>query len=748
VLQAELGATRTELVGEGKDAAPSAYAGAGEHIVDILRRVDLLLHREILRYRASRGGIRAAPDNDWLRFAAITDEEIDGLLSPRSPEGASSDVVQALQRIEQRLSKLAAQQTQRMAFSLRAGVRLPAVELARGFGLTNHELDVVTLCLAVEIDRRYERIYGYLHDDMTRRRPSVGLAIDVCASGSQSRITLPGLFAWHAPLVRHKIVHVTDESASLQPLASRPLRLDERVVSFLLGHDAMDAQLRDAATVSLPAPGPAYLTEAQEAALRQIIASCSERESAGRRAPMFYLSSPTLGASASVASELCRRLSARLLTVDAQQLARSGGGFENGLLLAMRESVLLQAVLLISQIDRALAEDAEAQRASELNRCLDGYGGLVLLSGEKPWTWPVPTGGRIPVPVMLRRPEYAEQVELWRSAVGPDSRLDDEQLHRLASVYPLPPARLAEVVGFARELSDVRGDRTLRANDLERFCRAHARTDFGRLARKVEPKAGWDDLVVPARQLQQLREICAQAKRRSIVYGKWGFDRKLSLGRGLNVMFAGSSGTGKTMAAEVIANDLGLDLYKIDLSQVVSKYIGETEKNLHQIFRVADTAQAILFFDEADALLGRRSEVRDAHDRYANIEVAYLLQKMEEFEGITVLATNLRQNIDEAFTRRIRFIVEFPYPEQDDRQRIWQGIWPAETPLAADVDLGLLASQFRLTGGNIRNIALAAAFRASEQGQPVSMTHLLGAAQRELQKMGRLIMEEQHGRAR
>jgi len=248
--------------------------------------------------------------------------------------------------------------------------------------------------------------------------------------------------------------------------------------------------------------------------------------------------------------------------------------------------------------------------------------------------------------------------------------------------------------------------------------------------------------VLPPPQLEQLRAICSQARHASTVYGAWCFERKLSLGKGLTALFSGPPGTGKTMAAEVIAADLKVELLKIDLSQIVSKYIGETEKNLRQLFDQATTAHAILFFDEADALLGKRSAVKDAHDRYANTEIAYLLQKMEEYEGIAILATNLRQNMDEAFTRRMRFIVEFPFPEEEDRLRIWNTVWPKEVPLAQDVDLQGLAGQFRLSGGSIRNVALAAAFLAAERNEPVAMRHLMLATKRELQKMGRLVSEQ------
>jgi SpoVK/Ycf46/Vps4 family AAA+-type ATPase len=238
--------------------------------------------------------------------------------------------------------------------------------------------------------------------------------------------------------------------------------------------------------------------------------------------------------------------------------------------------------------------------------------------------------------------------------------------------------------------------------------------------------------------LAQLREICDYVKYRPVVFEKWGFDRKISMGKGLNVLFCGPSGTGKTMAAEIMSRELGFDLYKIDLSTLISKYIGETEKNLSRIFREAESSNAILFFDEADALFGKRSEVRDSHDRYANIEISYLLQKMEAYDGMVILATNLRKNMDDAFVRRMHFAVEFPFPGYPERRRIWQQIWPSELPQGTDLDLDVMAHQLEVAGGNIRNIALAAAFLAAADGQVVRMDHIAHAARREYQKMGKI----------
>jgi SpoVK/Ycf46/Vps4 family AAA+-type ATPase len=259
------------------------------------------------------------------------------------------------------------------------------------------------------------------------------------------------------------------------------------------------------------------------------------------------------------------------------------------------------------------------------------------------------------------------------------------------------------------------------------------------LALPVAPRSVWNDLVLPEDATAQLREICAQFVHRQQVLGAWGFGSKLSYGKGINALFAGPPGTGKTMAAEVVANELGIDLYKIDLASVVSKYIGETEKNLDRIFTAAAQANAILFFDEADALFGKRSEVKDSHDRYANLEISYLLQKMEQYEGVAILASNLRQNLDEAFVRRLNFIVHFPFPDADSRRRIWAGAWPAATPLADDIDVDSLARQHKLSGGDIKNVALAASFLGAAEGAQVTARHVLQATSRTYQKLGKTL---------
>jgi SpoVK/Ycf46/Vps4 family AAA+-type ATPase len=279
--------------------------------------------------------------------------------------------------------------------------------------------------------------------------------------------------------------------------------------------------------------------------------------------------------------------------------------------------------------------------------------------------------------------------------------------------------------------------KVVRVDELFAAARAQSGADLAALASRVRPRRSWSELVLPPDAMAQLHELVGRATHGPRVLGEWGFAERMSRGIGVTALFGGPSGTGKTLAAEIVAAELGVDLFRVDLAGVVSKYIGETEKNLDRIFRAAEHANGVLLFNESEALFGKRSEVHDSHDRYANIEVSYLLQKMEEFEGVAILTTNLRGNLDDAFVRRLAFTVLFPFPDVEYRRRIWRGVWPSAVPLAPDLDLDAMADRFKLSGGNIANVALAAAFRAADRGTPVAMEDLLHATRREYQKVGK-----------
>jgi hypothetical protein len=332
-------------------------------------------------------------------------------------------------------------------------------------------------------------------------------------------------------------------------------------------------------------------------------------------------------------------------------------------------------------------------------------------------------------------PSFAERRSAWEALAGVDDAGDVSAKFRLAI------GKIADAADVARLTAAARGAATPEPADLDLGARQASSTRLAELASRLDPAFSWDDLVLPERQLEVLKSISAYLRHRDLVLSEWGYERTVARNQGIKVLFAGESGTGKTMAGQVLAKELGLELFRIDLATIVSKYIGETEKNLDRIFGAAEGSNAILFFDEADALFGKRSEVRDSHDRYANIEVAYLLQKMEGYAGAVILATNFRQNIDDAFLRRLDVVVDFPFPEAEDRERIWKLLLPDTAPLDEDIDVDFLAAQFKLSGGSIRNCSLAAAFMAADEGGKIGMRHLVRGVALEYGKQGRLTLE-------
>jgi SpoVK/Ycf46/Vps4 family AAA+-type ATPase len=410
-----------------------------------------------------------------------------------------------------------------------------------------------------------------------------------------------------------------------------------------------------------------------------------------------------------------------------------------------REAALSTSALLI---DCDEIERSDAARERTVARLIESTNGALLVtSRERRHTVRRPI-----ITFDISRPNVNEQRDAWHSALGKAANSLNGRVELLVSQFSLNASSISAASGEALSRLEIVGStRDTATSDYEDeigevlwdICRVQARSRLDDLAQRIEPASEWDDLVLPELQRQILRDISAHVRQRARVYETWGFSSKGARGLGISALFAGASGTGKTMAAEVLANELRLDLYRIDLSQIVSKYIGETEKNLRRVFDAAEEGGSILLFDEADALFGKRSEVKDSHDRYANIEVSYLLQRMEAYRGLAILTTNMKNALDTAFMRRIRFIVQFPFPDAAQRAEIWQRIFPASTPTQG-LDMTKLA-RLNVTGGNIRNIALNAAFLAADAGEPVQMMHLLRSSRSEYAKLEKSLTDVEIG---
>lgn len=586
----------------------------------------------------------------------------------------------------------------------------PALDvLASAFSLSPFERKMLLLCAGMELDSDFISLVGSAREG-TRLRPSFGLAMRL--SGAHWTALSPD-----GPLRRWRLIMVERG----ETLTSSPLCISERLLHFLLGVSCLASELHGVVepVVALQSELPqSYVSLAAKMAS---VWSLQDGETA-----VVQLCGRDEEAKKAIAARACLDLGLNLYAIHASDIPLSPGEREALICIWEREAILSRSALLIERIDehnsRLLPAFLERTR-----------GPLALITID-----PLDLKDRSNFRLDVGRPSTEEQMNIWKRCLGQICQDLDGQMEQVLSQFGLGLNGIREVC--ARVLIENALEKDFDAGiSIWNACRTQSRSLLEDMAQRIEPSASWDDLVLPATQMQMLRSIVSQVRYRSQVYGRWGFASKGARGLGISALFAGESGTGKTMASEVLAGDLNLDLYRVDLSQVVSKYIGETEKNLRRIFDAAEGGGAILLFDEADALFGSRSEVRDSHDRYANIEVSYLLQRMEAYQGLAILTTNMKGALDRAFLRRIRFVVQFPFPDARSRARIWQHIFPSQTPLN-EVDFERLA-WLNVAGGNIRNIALCSAFLAAEDGLPVGMRHILSAARAEYAKIERPMTE-------
>ncbi len=720
---------------------PQGYATSEEHLWDELRRIDLLVRAYTVRWRSTIGKYK--PEHLW-GMVHVSDAEIDAYLqSSFSPPGALNPQSEPeLLRHWYEAESLARTIANRLSASP-GDLLLRLQELPVRFGLSGAEKDILLVCLLPELDARYRRLFGYLQDDASRTRPSIELVLQILSPESGSDANRH-LFEPGAPLLVHRLLAPLDGQFE-EPLPLRAVRVDDRIAAWLLGNDQVDGALKHIASVSARnvAWDEMIIDAERKSRLQALAAWWAVHRHSGPAGILFHgpYGSGRLFAAQAVVSDV-----SALLIAELPVALRSSLGWERLVDLVYREARLQNSAVYWTGFELLVVPE-QSQRLAALMTAAENFPGTSFFGSTEAW---VPAVYFREVPFLhfdLPMPAYSVRYALWERSLPEGLPNRAAVAESLANGFQLTAGQVLDALSTARGLALARNPETpvFGGADLFEACRRQSGRNLVTFARRIEPRTSLDfnDLVLPRPSRLQLDELRFRIRNRNRVYGGMGFERWLTLGNGLIAMFTGASGTGKTMAAELLAREQGVDLYKVDLSEVVSKYIGETEKNLNRVFAEAEDSNAIIFFDEADALFGKRGDVKEAKDRWANIEVNFLLQRVEEYTGVVVLASNLRQNIDEAFLRRIHIIVDFPSPDAALRARIWTGTFPAGVEHPSDEDIRALAERFRLPGGSIRNVVLDAAFRAiadaGDEKPVITLRHLVLGMAREYQKLGKPI---------
>ncbi len=698
-----------------QDLFGRAYASHEEYLVDLLKKNMLL----ISSYLSSLGSSMQQP-LDKFKWMVITPGQVRAALED-APE-----LKKAKEQTLYRMGKADFYIKSRLEKPLEKGEFFAVEYLKEVLKLSELELFCLLLALMPRYDERFSKVFAFLQDEAGRTTPDYDLMLKLWHFEKDAN-KIPGY---------HKMRRSLQKKAEMAFFVPGHVDLDNRLCEFILQNGSTDLELNGATTCLPGKVGPLTVMEEEAASLATLISDdvssealyiclkaaggCGRRTRVRRVAEL--LETPVIFFDCRVSSEMKREeFLAALYTLG-------------------REAVLVQGMLALTNFDALIEELATAKMVLSVAGMFSGV--VFVLCGEDTVMATLSENLRwiefeIPIPAK------AQSIALWTHYLDGLPLTEQVLPSEMANKFSFTPGQIAGTVQTAHRLVLYNGGVSVR--QLTEAAYQQVSHKLKEHATLIYAKHTWDQLVLGESEKEMLKNACDQVRFKHIVYEKWGFDKRISYGKGISMLFVGPPGTGKTMAAQVVANDLGIEMYKVDLSQVVSKYIGETEKNLNQVFTEAKKSNAILLFDETDAILGKRTEVKDSHDKNANLETAYLLQKMEEYDGITVMTTNYKENIDSAFFRRISYVIHFTFPDTAARQCIWDGIYPKETPMDVDVDFGYLASQFEITGGSIKNIALVSAFMAAKEDGKVEMRHIIKAAKYELEKQGKIMLRDDYG---
>ena len=813
------------------------YKTATEHIFDELCLLDSLLEIATSKIKS-----KISDNDDWqnqLNGLYISNEKIDSILQSGPKSKLSEKTFNSVNKI---LNLKRQEINSKIAESCKQNIYLPLDRLSKSFSLSELEKCTLIICVAPEIDSRYEKIYAFIQDDITKKKPTIDLILNILCNSFEEKISNRKFFSADSPLFKFKILNFEDEFLSngvyninkyygLNSF-SRVIKVDDYIINYIIDilQDPIDPKIKpfidfvlkndvknidEDNVLDTHYPNNYYINKnilqnnlkssinitsnnslcddkdtytVLKEKLKNIIEYCSQVTSTAKNdGYIFYLKGEKgIGRKTIIKSIVCNVIEKSLIIMNVSyflmSLNYSSMNFEDLILFFIRQSILCDALIYMDNYDEffygynsLIKEQYDDRNSDRLDDFKNQYlillfikklkefkTKILFLSGEKSWHISKSLFEIFGYEIIINFPKlnYDERKLIWKKyfAEYKIKEIDDLTLNSLANKFDFTPKQIKNAIVHAineeislqkEKISDSIDLPFLSKNfikELHHGCHIQSNENLSSLANKLIVRHNIEEIVLPPEKKSQLFEILNYVKYKEQIFTNWGFDKKVSLGKGLNILFSGQSGTGKTMAAEIIANELDMEIYKIDLANIVSKYIGETEKKLDRLFKEAKTSNAILFFDEADALFGKRSEVKDAHDRYANIETNYLLQKLEEHREIVILASNLTNNMDNAFIRRINFRIDFPFPDEYNRLNIWKKMFPSFSPVGPDVDYIFLSKQFEITGGAIKNIALGSAFfAAAEKSDFINMKHIIIAVKREYEKMGRPIVKSEFG---
>lgn len=631
----------------------------------------------------------------------------------------------------QELTKIRDHFIDRVRATGRAGRVFPIILLIDSFSLDRFQLFTVLTLLCCELNSKYEKLFAYIQDDISRKRPTAETIIRLFAEPLDRISDYFGVFSDDSVLTRYLLTSYGSEPGSAV------LKLSPQIFTFLTENGRTENIYK-----YWRHTGGLHSLYADKD-IAEYVHNAVKLSVDGKTSMVFFSGKRGSGKRFQV-KHCAAALGEDVLFANIREIC-CGDDMDSQFNAAVCARVLNECALCLTEFEYLLEDEYEHKLhklVALIKRSRVWLGKRLYITSEKKWFDAKIDGDIVKIDVEIPDTDESSRVLLWEAFMDRDFFADNIDPQEMAAKFRFTAGQIRAAVERAADLTRMSGETTVSAAVLHESCYAQVVVGLTTLAAPIKAAYNWYDLVLPEKEVCLLKEACTHVKYRHKVYGTWGFGKKAAYGRGLSVLLSGPPGTGKTMAAQVIANQLHMQMYKVQISQIVSKYIGETEKNLRQVFTEARDANCILFFDEMDALFGKRSEVKDSHDRNANIETAYLLQQLEEYDGVILMATNLIQNIDEAFMRRINFVVAFPFPDSSTRKLLWKKMLDANAPTGEDIDYDFLADNFKIAGGNIKNCVIHAAFLAASENAPISMNHLIRSVVNEQRKNNAVVLRE------